>query len=91
MKELINTLQDRIDRVKYYGEKIDAPDLLGELLKELDSIDESAMYNDEDLEAAYARGFSEAKEQVIGFVLQNASIKKRGDMIAAVRELESNG
>lgn len=91
MKELINTLQDRIDRVKYYGEKIDAPDLLGELLKELDSIDESAMYNDEDLEAAYARGFNEAKEQVIGLVLQNASLKKRDTMIEAVRELESHG
>ena len=88
MKELINTLQDRIDRVKYYGEKIDAPDLLGELLKELDNIDESALYNDEDLEAAYARGFNDAKEQVIEAIHRNTSFKS---IIEAVRELEPHG
>lgn len=91
MRELINTLQARIDRIKYYGDEVDVSETLEEVIKEIDDVAEAYEFTQSDLDDAIDQGFERAKERIIEEILENASLKKRGEMIDAVKRIEWNG
>lgn len=90
MRELINTLQARIDRIKYYGDSVNASETLEEVIKELDDADEYE-FTQSDLDDAIAQGFNRAKERFLKEILENSSLKKRGEMIDALNGMEWDG
>lgn len=90
MRELINTLQARIDRIKYYGDQVDASETLEEVIKEIDNSEEYE-FTQSEMEDAVVQGFDKAKQRIIKEVLENASLKKRGEMIDAVNRMAWDG
>jgi len=62
MKEKI---QDLLDRVKYYNEKIDQPvQFLEELLAYIEN-EATYRYNDQDMDDHWDEGYSQAKKDVV--------------------------
>lgn len=90
MRELIDTLQARLDRIKYYKETFDNEEVIELAVKQLKDA-EDYEYTQSDIDDAIVQGFDRAKERIIEEILKNPTLKKRGEMIEAVEEMEWNG
>lgn len=89
LAHLIKKLDEMHDQVKYHGAIIpNVPDFLQGLSDELRSIGWDEVYEAKAIGAE--RGFNHARKLVDRLILKNATLKTRGEMIAALENLNGD-
>lgn len=90
--ELIEKLESKCDRLRYYNEELGNPvDFIMDLVTTLRNVEEyqhDDCMTQDDVDVWKEESWRECKHAVIKEVLQNAKLKTRGEMIEAVEELE---